>query len=100
MNRMALYVSCIAHDVTRVNHCIIWVFTGSIVNTVMKDSEYYIVDRRPFYILYKGNSLVLQTRNKGLAVRHMCSLTGDPVPENYQIREHYPPLNQELSVDK
>ena len=75
-------------------------FIASIVNTVMQDNEYYIVDRRPFYILYKGNQLVLQTRNKGLAVRHMCSLTGEEVPENYRIRNLYPDNNQDISVDK
>lgn len=66
----------------------------------MRNDEYHIVDRRPFYILYKGNQLVLQTRNKGLAVRHMCSLNGEEIPENYRIRDSYPQLNQELSVDK
>ncbi len=75
-------------------------FIASIVNTVMQDNEYYIVDRRPFYILYKGNQLVLQTRNKGLAVRHMCSLNGEEVPENYRIRNLYPDINQDISVDK
>ena len=66
----------------------------------MSNNEYHIVDRRPFYILYRGNQLVLQTRNKGLAVRHMCSLNGEEIPENYRIRNTYPQLNQELSVDK
>ena len=66
----------------------------------MQQDGYYIVDRRPFYILYKGNQLVLQTRNKGLAVRHMCSLNGEEIPENYRVQNPYPPLNQELSVDK
>ena len=66
----------------------------------MRNDEYHIVDRRPFYILYRGNQLVLQTRNKGLAVRHMCSLNGEDIPENYRIRDSYPQLNQELSVDK
>ena len=66
----------------------------------MRNDEYHIVDRRPFYILYRGNQLVLQTRNKGLAVRHMCSLNGEEIPENYRVRDPYPQLNQELSVDK
>ena len=75
-------------------------FIASIVKTVMQEDEYYIVSHRPFYILYKGNQLVLQTRNKGLAVRHMCSLNGEEVPENYRIRNLYPDINQDISVDK